>query len=124
MNSFPIGRPEPTDVELLISAARNYARPTDDLRPRVLETARTEHRERRLQRQLAQMAAVVLLMITGLTVYHQPELSDRARAFLPTMEAMSAESQADAARFADHATWETVESFTDLRRRQAELLRL
>ncbi|HEY2415529.1 MAG TPA: hypothetical protein VGI40_25025 [Pirellulaceae bacterium] len=124
MNSFPTGRPEPTDVELLISAARDYVRPSDDLRPRVLETARTERRERRLQRQLAQMAAVVLLMITGLTVYHQPESSDRAGAFLPTVEAMSAESQVEAARFADHASWETVESFTDLRRRQAQLLRL
>jgi hypothetical protein len=124
MIRFRAGRPEPTDIESLVSAARDYVRPSDDLRPRVLETARAERRERRLQRHLAQMAAVVLLMVTGLTVYHQPELSDRARAFLPTMEAMSDEAQAEAARFSDHATWETVESFTDLRRRQAELLRL
>jgi hypothetical protein len=124
MNSFPTARPEPTDVELLISAARNYVRPTDDLRPRVLEVARVQQRERRLQRRLAQMAAVVLLMITVLTVYHQPESSDRAGVFLPTVEAMSAEAQLEAARFADHGSWETVESFTDLRRRQAQLLRL
>jgi hypothetical protein len=115
---------EPRDIESLVLSARAYVLPSGDLRPRVLETARAEHRERRLQRQLAQMAAVVLLMVTGLTVYHQPELSNRARAFLPTMEAMSVESQVEAARFADHATWETVESFTDLRRRQAELLHL
>jgi hypothetical protein len=124
MNSFRTDRPDSTDIELLIAAARNYVRPSEDLRPRVLETARTERRERRLQRQLAQMAAVVLLMVTGLTVYHQPDLSDRARVFLPTVEAMSAEAQTEAARFGDHATWETVESFTDLRRRQADLLRL
>jgi len=124
MNSFPTGRPEPTDVELLISAARNYARPTDDLRPRILEVARAQQREHRLQRRLAQMAAAVLLMITAITVYRQPESSDRAGVYLPTVEAMSAEAQHEAVRFADHASWETVESFTDLRRRQAQLLRL
>jgi hypothetical protein len=124
MNNLRCQPPEPSEIESLLFAARNYVRPSDDLRPQVLESARAHRREQRLQRRLAQMAAVVLLMITVITVFRQPDVADRARLFLPTVEAMSAESQAEAARFADHATWETVESFTDLRRRQAQLLRL
>jgi hypothetical protein len=121
---MPSGRRPPNELEFLIIAARNYVQPTEDLRPRVLEIARAQQRERHLQRRLAQMAAVVLLMVTVITVYRQPESLDRAGRFLPTVEAMSVESQVEAARLADHATWETVESFTDLRRRQAQLLRL
>jgi len=124
MNDMRRGRRQPDELESIIFAARNYVRTTDDLRPRVLETARAEQRDRRLQRRLAQMAALVLLMVTAITVYRQPESSGRSEAFLPTVEAMSAESQVDATRYADHASWETVESFSDLRRRQAQLLRL
>jgi len=124
MTGMPSGPRQPNELEFLIIAARNYVQPTEDLRPRVLEIARAQQRERHLQRRLAQMAAVILLMVTVITVYRQPESLGRAGRFLPTVEAMSVESQIEAARSADHATWETVESFTDLRRRQAQLLRL
>ena len=122
MNDYPRGSRQSSEIESLIFAAERYVRPSDDLRPRVFETVRLERHERRLQRHLAQMAAVVLLMVTAITVVRQPEVSDRTRAFLPTVKAMSAESQVEAARFTDHSTWEAVESFTDLRRRQAQLL--
>jgi len=118
------GGRQPNEIQSLLFAACNYVRPSEDLRPSVLETARAEDRERRLQRRLAQMAAVIFLIVTSITVYWQPARSSSARLFLPSVEAMSVESQIEAARFADHATWETVESFTDLRRRQADLLRL
>jgi hypothetical protein len=124
MNEFRTGHRDLDDIESLIVAARNYVRPSDDLRPQVLELARAEHRERRMQRQLAQMAALVLLMVTAITVYRQPDVSDRARAFLPAMEAVSSHSHLETMESSDRAAWETVDSFTNLRRRQADLLRL
>jgi hypothetical protein len=114
----------PNEVESLLRSARNYVAPSDDLRPRVLETARSEQRERRMQQRLAQMAAIILFMVTAVTVFRQPLNENQGGAFLPAVESISARPEYSPARSVDHASWETVESFTDLRQRQAQLLRL
>ena len=114
---------EPLDeIESLILAAGDFVRPSDDLRPQVLEVARTERQERRMQRNLARMAAVVFLMITVISAYRQPANAAGGQLFSPKMEAVSLEAETSARP--NDPSWETVESFTDLRRRQAALLRL
>jgi len=115
---------EPDAIESLIWSAGRYVVPSEDLRPRALEIARAERRERRVQQRLAQMAAMVLFMVTAITVYRQPLNEARDGAFLPVVESLSTQADYGAARSVDQTSWETVESFTDLRRRQAQLLRL
>ena len=73
---------------------------------------------------IALLTVMALILGAVFLLARLPSNSSRESAFLPSVEAMSVESQIEAARFADHASWETVESFTDLRRRQADLLRL
>ena len=122
MNNFAHSHEPPDDIESLVLAAGTYVRPSDDLRPQVLEVARTERQERRMQRNLARMAAVVFLMVTVISVYRQPANAAGGQLFSPGMEAISLDAEAGAHR--NDPSWETVESFTDVRRRQAELLRL
>ena len=122
MNKLPRSHETFDEFESLILAASNYVRPSDDLRPLVLEVARTEQRERRIQRNLARMAAVVFLMVMVISAFRQPANAAAGQLFAPAMEAVSLEAEANARR--TDPSWETVESFTDIRRWQASLLRL
>ena len=112
----------PNEFESLILAAGHYVRPSEDLRPQVLEQARTAQQERRMQRHLAKLAAVVFLAVTVLTVYRQPASAAGNHLFSPGGSAVSLDVEANGR--VDERNWETVESFTDIRRRQAALLRL
>ena len=111
------------DIEFLVRAAKDYVRPSDDLRPRVLETARFERRELRLQRRFWQIAAVVLFC--GILTHSIRQIPDVAVA--PAQEAVldagPVFSSAAGSQTPD-PSWEIVESFTQLRHRQAQLLRL
>ena len=49
------------DVEALVRAAGQYVRPSEELRPRLLETARAESRERQAQWRFWQLALAVAL---------------------------------------------------------------
>jgi hypothetical protein len=110
------------DVESLVRSAGGYVRPSDDLRPRVLEHARATRKERQARRWTLQMAATALvcgLLAAALQTPSSVATSERAAAAIgyrlygntqPTIGASD-------------ASWSMVESFTELRRRQAELLR-
>src|SRR5688572_12325229 len=50
------------EVEALVGRAKDYVRPSDDLRPRVLEAARRERSDRRIQSYLRAAAVVVLVL--------------------------------------------------------------
>jgi hypothetical protein len=116
-------RDEPLgDIELLVRDAGRYVRPSADLRPRTLESARTACHERWAQRRLWQLALMVAIIATlsqslddrrDLAAFRQGRLS---AAGLYGSSGQLAPSQ--------DAGWTMVDSFTDLRRRQAELLRL
>jgi len=116
----PLDRSEQwDDVETLVRAAGNYVRPSDDLRPRVLESARAESHERWAQRQIWQVALVVAL----LGVYSSSVRSRMEVAAPPTEIAIEMGAMARRAESSE-VGWKMVESFTDLRRQQAAMLRL
>jgi len=111
------------DVESLVRSASDYVQASPDLRPRVLESARTARRERCARRRIGQMAVLVALL--GLfiaAVRQQPETVASRR---PAAASGAARLLSDAQQVVGYSdsSWEMVESFTELRRRQAELLR-
>jgi len=112
------------EIEALIRTARDYVRPSNDLRPRVLETARLERREQRIQRQFWHIAALIFFcgMLTH-SIREMPEVV-AAPSNETAVDASSIFSSAAAVSPSRDPSWEMVESFTQLRRRQAELLRL
>jgi hypothetical protein len=56
-------------LELMIASAGQYVRPTDDLRPRVLEVARERYGVRRTCRHLAgAMCVATLCVLTGVAI--------------------------------------------------------
>ena len=112
---------EPLDeLESLVQMAGNYVRASDDLRPRVLETARVERRQRKMQQHFWQ-AAFVLIALGLFTT----SLRDRVEAASSQAFGSAGDwlSSPDTVASTSGSTWEMVESFTELRRRQAELLR-
>lgn len=113
----------PDDIEALIRSARDYVRPSDELRPRVLEVARSEHRERGMLWRVGLAVAFLLLIAArinaGLDRHEAMPSTD-----LSALRSLQILSRPDTAPRAGDAAWDMVESFTQLRERQAELLRL
>jgi hypothetical protein len=115
---------EPDDeIEALILSAKDYVHPSEDLRPRVVETARIERGERGMQRRFWQVAAIVFLC--GMLTSPAGERSESARLRPPAaLKASEILIHVEAAARAADPSWEMVESFSELRLRQAEMLRL
>ena len=112
------------DVESLVRAAGNYLRPSDDLRPRVLESARAESNERWAQRQIWQVALVVALLgVCSTSVRSRLEVAAPPSGIALGTGAMVRRAEAGNDGW-NNVGWNTVESFTDLRRRHAAMLRL
>jgi hypothetical protein len=107
------------DVESLVRAAGNYVRPSRDLRPRVLETAREESRERRTQRRIWWMAAVVAL----LGVFTMAERARWEAAAAAPGILVEAATLVGSPEEGDTG-WGMVDAFTQLRRKHAAMLRL
>ena len=107
------------DVEALVRAAGNYVRPSEDLRPRVLETARMEASERKALRRIWQAALALVLLASLSTTISGPWTGGSS--FSSELLQVQAEVRAAGC---DSTGWRLVDSFTDLRRRQAALLRL
>ena len=108
------------ELESLVQMAGNFVRASDDLRPRVLETARLERRQRQVQQHFWQAAFVLVLLGMFST-----SLSDRIEAASSQAFGRAGDwlSSPDTVASTSGSTWEMVESFTELRRRQAEMLR-
>lgn len=102
-------------IEALVRAAGNYVRPSEELRPRVLEAARRESIERSVRRRICHAALALGLLLGAAIGMGGEELPAFSAGALRQVELNSTESGA--------IGWSMVESFTDLRRRQANLLR-
>lgn len=103
----------PTEIEALIRAAGNYVRPSDDLRPRVLESARAEVNARQINGRLRVwvVAAVVLFMLLA---NPRHESAPQAVAVIPLRPAVGSRNQ-------DNPSWDTVDAMRGMRRRLAVL---
>ncbi len=108
------------EVESLIRASADYVQPSRDLRPRVLEAGRLENGEWRARRLVGLFAA--LLMFFTVSAVEWIDASDTFRHLTLVASASHAASMRDA-RGSDSG-WALVEAYTELRRRQAEVLRL
>ena len=111
-----------SEVEAMVRAAGQYVRASDDLRPRVLETARIERGEQRAQRCLRHLAVFIALLAFFTTIGHDPlkqsiGLRDSVLAVISS-RLPSAESPAARNGSWD---WSMIEAFTELRRQQAEV---
>jgi hypothetical protein len=112
------------DVEALVRSAGGYIRASDDLRPRVLEGARLQASERRVRRRFWQSAAVLLVCgVLTSSILRRSEsvlgLDGQSSVWMSPIFA-----PVDAAARSSDPSWQMVESFTQLRLRQAEMLRL
>jgi|GEM_PF-2266335 len=110
------------ELEARILAARDYVRVSDDLRPRVLETARSQWRDMRA-RGYIELAAVMALAASAVVAAFRSPSS-------PTSEPLSGKGRIADVRDSGHgsgpdrANWTLVDAFTELRRRQTETLRI
>jgi hypothetical protein len=107
-----------SDMEALVREAGGYVRPSEELRPRVLETARAEAGEHQARRRIWQVAlAIALLGLLFSAAGTRWEIASPLPGVLLQVPADRQQAGGDAG-------WSMVESFTDLRRRQAALLSL
>ena len=114
------------ELEAAIRAAGQYVQPSHDLRPRVLEAARTVRTERKARRHIKHLA--ILVLVLAVFVASGRNVIDRNR---PNPSDMTA--NADAQRIYARAQlgivhggdlgWALVEAFTELKREQSEVLR-
>ncbi|MBW8883838.1 MAG: hypothetical protein JF612_03475, partial [Planctomycetia bacterium] len=98
------------EVEALIRSAGEYVHASDDLRPRVLENARLQCRERRLRRRFWQSAAVVLFcgLFTS-SLIHRAESAMEAQSHTAACARPMLAPVEVAARSSD-PSWQMVES--------------
>jgi hypothetical protein len=119
-------RDEPaSEIEAVVRAAGTYVQASRDLRPRVLETARTVCGERRAQRSIRRVALFVALLAVFTAPSGRGTEGARYPAMLAAVDSDHIFSQAESkvARGAD-VSWAVVDAFTDLRHHQASALRL
>ena len=106
------------EVEALVQAAGGYVQASDDLRPRVLETARAEAGElrgRRWVRQASLAAAIVGIAVSIRTTTggNDPKISDAEAVY-----EQASQKSVGAGGFG----WALVQAFRELRERQFESL--
>ena len=110
------------EIEAAIRAAGDYVWPSDDLRPRTLETARELSQQRRAQRRLGRFfLAVVFLMAFGVPLFERVDSRVKPRT-APSAIDMQRRALEHAARASVGPNWGMLEAFTEWRRVQASHL--
>ena len=107
------------EVEALVQAAGEYVYASDDLRPRVLETAKTVRDERRRQRWVrhATIAAAIVSMAVSVG-----SSTRGSRLEIVGVDAVYQQAALNASRSGELG-WGLVQTFSDLREQQSEKLR-
>jgi len=114
------------EVEALVRAAGDYVRASDDLRPRVLEAARLQNRERQAQRWIRHVAVLVVAVGFATAAGQQAGEGERTHSIGIVASAGFDELLSPATVVAPRSgdgDWRMLEAFTKLRRQQAQVLR-
>lgn len=122
MTNAPSGDARKRQIESMIRAARNYVRPSDELRPRTLEAARERCGDRRAEQRLGSFAIAVLLLITlGTPVMRYAE-TWRTLEWAPTASDVEQRAAELGTQREIGPNWAITEAFSQLRRVQADRL--
>jgi hypothetical protein len=109
------------ELEAIVRAGGSYVRATDDLRPRVLEAARRDRRQRRTRLATRRAMLAVLLVATW-----AGPANDHAGAEFPQLAAANARLHAPQpslrADSDEGVGWIYVDAMTEIRQRQSEIL--
>jgi hypothetical protein len=115
------------EVEAMVRAAGHYVRASDDLRPRVLEAARTQHGEQRAQRFIRRVAVFCVLLAAFTSLGPSRLTVDKSRPSellaAAGFDRLWMSPEAAGVRRGD-GDWRMIDAFTELRRQQARVLRL
>lgn len=119
------------ELEAMLLSAGSYVRASDDLRPRVLETAKELRRERRICRRLRAMLFTVALSFLCLDAVDTPlrQLLSEPRDPERIVDAediyrfSKAQIFADDGDWSDEFGWGMVEAFNVMRLKQSRALR-
>ena len=106
------------DVEALVHAAQEYVNASDDLRPRVLEAAKTVRNERRGKRWVRHAAIAAAIVSMAVSV----SSSTSGRLEIVGVDAVYQQAALNGSR-SGGLGWGLVQTFSDLRERQSEKLR-
>ena len=124
MTEFPDNPESISAAEALVRAAGDYVRPSENMRPRVLEGARTLRNERRALRGAWHLALVVTLLGMFTNVARTRSVIAPPPGLGSPISTAPRLDDSNAASRQGEFGWDAVESFRELRRQQAELLRL
>jgi hypothetical protein len=112
-------------IEAMIRAAGQYVRPTDDLRPRVLEAARLQRGERSAKRLICHaslFAAVLAFFSAANRDLDLPQSRRTGMLAAAGFNELVSPAASSTPRSGD-GDWRMIDAFTELRRHQAQLLR-
>jgi AcrR family transcriptional regulator len=113
-----------SEIEAMVRAAGNYVQPSKDLRPRVLEAARLTSGERRARRFIHQAALVAALLTWCVTAsVNRLDMRDDLRELTFATSSAYSISSSRISGATGGAAWTLVDAYTQLRDRQADVLR-
>lgn len=114
-----------SEIEAMVRSAANYVQVSKDRRPRVLEAARLNSGERRSRRYIRRAALVAALLTWCVTSsVNRLDMRDDLRELTLATTASYPISNSRISGGASGAAWTLVDAYTELRGRQADVLRL
>jgi hypothetical protein len=114
-----------SDIETMVRSAADYVQVSNDLRPRVLEAARESSGERRARRFIQQAALFAALLTWCVTAsVSKLDMRDELRELSLATTGSYPISNNRVSDGASSAAWALVDAYTELRERQAGVLRL
>jgi hypothetical protein len=114
-----------SDIEAKVHSAGNYVQVSKDLRPRVMDAARLTSSERRVRRYIRQAALFAALLTWWVTAsVNRLDMRDDLRDLSLAAAGTYPISSNRIGSGASDAAWVLVDAYTELRGRQADVLRL